>query len=413
MLKVVGVPAKLKPVFKEFRDEFTKPSYQSFAQLTGAVITKEKSRTVSRLHRSISNGKSRTAYEYFFNEAKWNEDAVAQRKADLFFKEAGLSSGDRLLLVIDDTYVEKKGDKTDGVGKFFDHAKGRYINGNNFVTSCLQVDDAYIPHKARMYLKEEAAESMGEEFRTKPEIAFTDMIEPLQMPAGVKLYLVFDSWWYSSDLIRDALELGHHVVCQLKSNKKLEGDVNVSELAAAIEYREVKIMVRGKEKTYHASEEIVGIPGLGEVKLVISKKGKDKKPNFYMSTDRALSLEDVLEIYENRWSIELAHREANQKFGFKEYQMRDKKAIERFMQLSFLAWTIVLIAKVTGRDFKTIIKEMKLGEILDEAKLVYFIEMLVSLQHIFDSSGSKEELVERLADLLWDQKEKPHQHRDI
>lgn len=402
MLKVVGVPAKLKPVFAEFRDEFTKPSYQSFTHLTGAVIATEKSRTVRRLHKSISGGKSRTAYEYFFKDAKWDEDAVAQRKAELFFKETGLSLGDRLLLVIDDTYVEKKGDKTDGVGKFYDHAKGRYINGNNFVTSCLQVDDAYIPHKARMYLKEEAAEAMGEEFRTKPEIAYTDMIKPLQMPDGVKLYIVFDSWWYSQELVLDARELGHHVVCQLKSNKKIKGDVNVSELAAAVKYREVKIMVRGKEKIYHAAEQVVGVPGLGEVKLIISKKGDDKKSNFYMSTDLALSLEEVLEIYENRWSIELAHREANQKFGFKEYQMRDKKAVERYMQLSFLAWTIILIAKVTGKDFKTVIKEMKLREILDETKLLYFVEMLVSLQHIFDSAGSKEELVERLADLLWD-----------
>ena len=44
-----------------------------------------------RLHKKISNGKSRTAYEYFFLEARWNEDEVAQRKADLFFREIGLS----------------------------------------------------------------------------------------------------------------------------------------------------------------------------------------------------------------------------------------------------------------------------------------------------------------------------------
>ncbi len=401
MLKVVGVPAKLNPVFEEFKDEFTKPSYHSFTQLTSAVITGEKSRTVASLQKSISGGKSRTAYEYFFNEAKWDESAVAQRKADLFFKEAGLSRGDKLLLVIDDTYVEKKGDKTDGVGKFYDHARGRYINGNNFVTSCLQVGDAYIPHKARMYLKEEAAEAMCEEFRTKPEIAYKDMIEPLQIPEGVKLYVVFDSWWYSSDLIRDTLELGHQVICQLKSNKKLEGDVNVSELANIVKYHKVKIDVRGKEKVYLAVEQIVGIPGLGEVKLVISRREKNKKPNFYMSTDITLSLEEVLEIYENRWNIELAHREANQKFGFKEYQMRGKKAIERFMQLSFLAWTVILIAKVTGKNFKTVVKEMKLGEILDEIKLVYFIEMLISIQQIFDSASSREELVEKIADTLW------------
>jgi len=54
---------------------------------------------------------------------------------------------------------------------------------------------------------------------------------------------------------------------------------------------------------------------------------------------------------------------------------------------------------VTGKDFKTVMKEMKIGDILDETKLVYFIEMLISLQNIFDSASSKEELVERLADL--------------
>ena len=94
-------------------------------------------------------------------------------------------------------------------------------------------------------------------------------------------------------------------------------------------------------KEYLASELVVEIPKLGKVKLVVSKKeNENEKPNFYMSTDLCLTLEEVLEI-ENRWSIELAHREANQKFGFRDYQIRDKRAIERFIQLSFLAWTII------------------------------------------------------------------------
>lgn len=57
-------------------------------------------------------------------------------------------------------------------------------------------------------------------------------------------------------LIQGALPLGH-VVCRLKSNKRVEGDINVSGLAAAAEYREVKIEVREKEKVYLASEHIV------------------------------------------------------------------------------------------------------------------------------------------------------------
>lgn len=76
---MAGVPAKLKPVFEQFKDNFTRPSYESFTQLAGAMIIGERARTVSKLYESILNGKSRTAYEYFFHDAKWEEDKVAQR----------------------------------------------------------------------------------------------------------------------------------------------------------------------------------------------------------------------------------------------------------------------------------------------------------------------------------------------
>ncbi|KXA92706.1 hypothetical protein AKJ64_02445 [candidate division MSBL1 archaeon SCGC-AAA259E17] len=98
MLKITKVPEKVKFVFGEFRDEFTEPSFESFTQLTSAVINSEKRRTVRRLHKSISGGKSRTAYEYFFHDAKWDEDSVAQCKADYFFEESGDGVGDRIFL---------------------------------------------------------------------------------------------------------------------------------------------------------------------------------------------------------------------------------------------------------------------------------------------------------------------------
>ena len=43
-----------------------------------------------------------------------------------------------MLLIIDDTYNEKEGTQTEGVGKFYDHNKETYIWGNNFVTSVIQ-----------------------------------------------------------------------------------------------------------------------------------------------------------------------------------------------------------------------------------------------------------------------------------
>jgi len=164
-----------------------------------------------------------------------------------------------------------------------------------------------------------------------------------------------------------------------------------------LNYEKINIKVRGKEKKYLASELTVKIPELGEVKLVVSKKEEGKDPHYLISTDLDISDEEIVEIYENRWSVEMMHREGNQKFGFKDYQMQGKEAIERFMQITFLAWTIVMIASAKGKDLKTVVKEMGIGEYLDEAKFAYFVETILTIQEIVRTSTSREELATRLS----------------
>ncbi len=102
-----------------------------------------------------------------------------------------LKENDRMLLIIDDTYNEKEGTQTEGVGKFYDHSKETYIWGNNFVTSVIQSKGLFMPHKAKMYIKND---DENENFRTKMEIAFDEIIEPLEVPKSMDLYIVFDSW---------------------------------------------------------------------------------------------------------------------------------------------------------------------------------------------------------------------------
>jgi len=45
-----------------------------------------------------------------------------------------------------------------------------------------------------------------------------------------------------------------------------------------------------------------------------------------------LVAKEIPSINEDRRDIEAAHREANQKLGFKDYQLRGQHAIERFMK---------------------------------------------------------------------------------
>jgi hypothetical protein len=322
--------------------------------------------------------KARSSYNWFVTNGDWDEDEIAQRKADLFFEELGLKEGNRILLIIDDTYNEKKGKHTEGVGKFFDHSKG-FIWGNSIVTSVLQAKGLFIPHKAKIYVKKEDAVS---DFKTKIQIAIKDIIEPLKTPAGTEVMVVFDSWWYSAALIKSCRDLGHHITCQIKSDKKVSLDnresLQVKNLAKQFEeedFKEIRIKVRGKKKSYSVVDEIVWLDSKRQARLVISRRKEDSEPKYYICTDMDLDAKKVLSIYEDRWEIETAHREANQKLGFKDYQLRGKRSIERFMQLVFAIWTGILLVEMenplNGAKKKTF------GEMVDRVKHDTFIDLVI------------------------------------
>ena len=114
------IPRNIRDPLDQFHDVFTKPSLESLQQMTLAVINCQKSRNVMNLHGSLSDNlrKSRTAYEYFFNQGKWSDAAVAQRKADLFFEILGVGDGDTIRVITDDTYKGKKREATTGAWKY-------------------------------------------------------------------------------------------------------------------------------------------------------------------------------------------------------------------------------------------------------------------------------------------------------
>ncbi len=377
MIKIVKTPLQLESFLERFRDIFTKPSYVSFRDLCGALSVCDKSKTVSNLCDTMAEcrkgKKARSSYNWFFSDADWDENEVAQRKVDLFIESLCLKDHDRVLLIIDDTYNEKEGNNTDGVGKFYDHSKEGYIWGNNFVTSVIQSKGLFIPHKAKMYIKNNYE---IENFRTKMDIAFEEIIKPLVVPKNIDLYIVFDSWWYSSDLFSKCLELGHNIVCQIKSDKKVavnkDMHFQVRDLANQIDdkyFIKTTANVRGKKKTYHVFEKKVILDKVGEVKLVISKRKKDGTTKYLISTNGSLSSKEILSIYEDRWDIETAHRETNQKLGFKDYQLRDKHSIERFIQLVFSVWTAILLWEINNPEPKNGSKPRTMGDMIDRVKM--------------------------------------------
>jgi Transposase DDE domain len=196
--------------------------------------------------------------------------------------------------------------------------------------------------------------------------------------------------WYSAALIMRCRELGYHVICQIKSDKKIFWDNGESSQVKSFAkrfddekgFKEIQIEARGKERSYFIVDQIVRLDKTRQVRLVISKEKRDAEIKYYISIDVDFSPKEILSIYEDRWNIETAHREANQKLGFKDYQLRSKQAIERFIQLVFTIWTGILLLEVenppSGQKKKT------LGEMVDQVRSESIIDLMISVMEHFN-----------------------------
>jgi hypothetical protein len=388
MLGVSYLPSHIHRGMTAFASVFTDSrNVESFEALVSALIMVEANWTITNLTDEISraDAKSRRAYDDFLGTANWSIECLAQQLVEYFCDELGIDAGDECLLHIDDTFVAKTGDATDGVGRFRNPCTGEIEWGNVFVTSCLQVGETVVPYRVRMYLAEQAAADRDEPFKKKTDIALEEIITPLQLPVGAALTVVFDSAYYRSDIITSIQRQGYDVICRLKSDKHVReletvGTLRVDALASTLAYEPTTITVRGREKTYHVASDIVVIEDVGRVKLVVSKT--DETCRYYLCTDLGRSPAEILTNAEARWNIETVHEESNAKFGFKQYQLRRKQAIERFLHLGFVAWTLVTLTETP----RTPVEDDRggLGVRLDQAKVAYLVETLIGFVEDLD-----------------------------
>jgi hypothetical protein len=387
--KVVKIPGKIDEQLQKFRDLFTSPSFENFSYMVSAITACTDPKNIQNLHGTIADTcedkKDYQTYRYFFGKAKWDENEIAQRKADIFFKSIGAKKGELILIVVDDTLNKKKGKKTFGVGWFQDHSNGNYVWANNIVTSALQYKECFIPHKARIYVKEEDAEKWNVEFRTKPDIAYEEIIKPLKIPTCVKGYVVVDAAYFDNKKFVDNCKNKYEVIGRVKYNRiivqKDGSEINVRDhfnKFSLEEHKKKTIKVRGEEKTYWTVEDVVYLKSLKrKIKIVASKKDLDEDANYYGCTETNLSGKLILSLYENRWNIETVHKESNQKLGFKDYQVRSKDSIERSFQIIFLVWTILLLLEFDKNGAADCMQ--LLSEMLGPVETMHFTELFYSI----------------------------------
>lgn len=210
-------------------------------------------------------------------------------------------------------------------------------------------------------------------------------------------YVLADSWFIGEKFINAIRQIKNgamHVIAGIKMDKRKytykDQDFTGKELLTKMQIEGKAIRCRKWNIRYF--EIIVSYKNSGSIKLFFCRFPYQKKWRIFVSTDVNLSFVQMMEIYKNRWIIEIFFKEVKQFLQFGKCQSRDFDAQIASTTLCFLLYTFLAyyrsISAYKSLDglFKTI-KDDICEKTLAERLWIIFEELLDTVISSISKSG--------------------------
>jgi hypothetical protein len=212
------------------------------------------------------------------------------------------------------------------------------------------------------------------------------MIDRTQRFKKMPLYTV-DSWYSNNQVLGKIKAAGSHYITEIKSNRNVtinfkkryvrEHETHLKEK----DFKEVLI----KESKYRFFQTSGFISGLGNVNLVFSQKYDEEKEEwsetYYLITDVLnLSGERVIELFLVRGEVENFHREAKDKLGMEDYQLRTSRGIERYLFLIVLVYSLLLM--LNKQLMRNSFESLTIGQLCCKLKAECYTTMLQQARYV-------------------------------
>ena len=322
------------------------------------------------------------SYYYLFKESKIFLDNWFEMIVKIMLSTIPHELNDQpIIIIIDDTLVEKKGKKFDNIKTLFDHTcknGSNYLDGHCFVTilMCIPV----ILGGKLQYISGILGHRMWTGEKTKLEMA-KDLVEMASslIDKEKKIIVLFDSWYPKG------------IMCKICEKENICIICNVRHDTALYDLPPERTGKRGRPRQYgerisfsdFSLKEISGTNynvGFRYVKTkifrnrivlaIITENISTKSRRLFICTDEKISnllnidfisnnikkyyIEDKkllpLCIYSMRWSIETSFYELKTFWSFCKYMLRSKNGIERLVNLQSIVYTLMsVLPSIDGR----------------------------------------------------------------
>lgn len=156
MFSITRIPTTCKPFLTKIRTILGKYSFSCryVCELVIAMAFLFDTRSMRNVSSLFGDRRSRQSYDKFFNES--DSDCAGLLRAIAFFtlQKLGWTPRERLYFVIDDTQIEKRGKRMEGVYRTFLHSAKRYADAHTVVTGCIVYKGVAVPYATRLFLSD-------------------------------------------------------------------------------------------------------------------------------------------------------------------------------------------------------------------------------------------------------------------
>lgn len=360
-----------------FRASLTRPGLANLLViLTGWVLTRgTHAITEALVATDVARRRHWEAFHRFFSRGTWDPDRLGHWAFERIQRQFDV---DVVRVAIDDTVAPKKGPHVFGIGTHLDAVRSTkahraFVFGHCWVVLGVLVRVPFssrawaLPVLFRLYRNLKECEKRGAIHKKKTELA-REMLDELVSWVGMRRIEVTMDSAYSNDTVCRGLPENVILFGAMRPDAVLT-DVPKSSGGPAggrpqkrgktlrkpeklardgrTPWRETKATLYGRETTVRYKT-MVGqwyrATGTRLLRVVIVECSSGRIPiRVFFSSDASLDVRTILEIYAERWGIEVFFRDAKQLLGFADSQARKEAAVRRVAPVVGLLYTTLVL----------------------------------------------------------------------
>ena len=370
----------------------------------------------------ISLAKKDAYYELLNNSnINWRKMLLSFAKSFAKATKMDIDSEDPKCFILDDTTIEKTGSKIEGISYVFDHGSNSFRLGFKMLTLGFFDGTRTIPldftlHSESSKNKKGKLKSWSKKLIKLAKNTFKKQrkegdkgqirikeLKSSKITEGIKLlkravksgfsakYVLVDSWFTCKDMleaVRSMCDGALHFIGMVKKDAR-KYDVKNQQYSA-----KQLIAKRDRTKRYNRKLRMnyfsvkCTYKGIAVV-LFFCKLARQKEYRIIMTTDNSLKINELIKIYQIRWSIEVLFRDAKQNLYLGKTQSNDFDAQIAGATLAMMRYILISQA-IRGSYFVTVgglfreVSEKLLARTQVAETWDLFISFIIELSAIID-----------------------------